>query len=200
MSSEATTSTLGYYNANASSFCSDTLDVEFSALQDAFARHVPAGGRILDLGCGSGRDTRAFLSRGYQVVAVDGSEELCTIARRVSGADVVHATFEEFEPEGRFDGVWACSSLLHVPKGELVPLIKKYADHLRPGGVFYLSFKYGEFEGWRNGRWFLDLDEDGFARVMEGVSQLCVMELSVTGDVRPGRSGEKWLNAFCRRV
>lgn len=200
MRSEATESTLGYYNANADRFSGDTLDVEFSALQDAFAKHIPAGGRILDLGCGSGRDTKAFSERGYQVVAVDGSEELCEIARRVTGADVACSTFADYEPEGEFDGVWACSSLLHVPSAELAPLISKFASHLKPGGVFYLSFKYGTFEGWRNGRWFIDLDEKAFEKLVENVPQLDVVEFAITSDVRPGRSGEKWLNAFCRKV
>ena len=99
-----------------------------------------------------------------------------------------HATFVDFEPKGGYDGIWACSSLLHVPVAELPSIVAKYAAALKPGGHFYLSFKLGAHDGMRNGRWFTDLDEPAFR------------DLVVTSDVRPGRENEKWLNAWCVRM
>ena len=200
MATEATARTIGYYESHAQQFSGDTLEVEFSEFQDAFLGMLPERPRVLDLGCGSGRDGRAFALRGCDVVAVDGSASLCEIAEKVIGKPVTCALFDEYEPEGMFDGVWACSSLLHVAKAELPALIAKYAEHLVADGVFYLSFKYGDFEGVRNGRWFTDLDEAGIDEVLAKVPQLQIAKLSTSGDVRPGRQQERWLNVFCRRV
>lgn len=175
------------------------MDIEFGELQERFARMLPEGGRILDLGCGSGRDSLAFMSSGFVVDAVDGSEAMVKAASELTGLSVAHALFDEHEPTGEYDGIWACSSLLHVPMSDLAPIISKYAGHLKPGGVFYMSFKLGGFEGMRNGRWFTDLDEKSFSELISGIDGLRIDSLDVTPDVRPGRADEKWLNAWCIR-
>ncbi len=191
--------TLGYYNENAAKFIETTANVEFGELQGRFAQMLPEGGRILDLGCGSGRDSLAFVNSGFVVDAVDGSEAMAKAASELTGLPVVHALFDEYEPEGLYDGVWACSSLLHVPMRALALIIRKYSDCLRSDGIFYMSFKLGKFEGVRNGRWFTDLDEESFSALIDGIDGLCVESLDVTPDVRPGRADEKWLNAWCIR-
>ena len=107
-------STLDYYNKNAISFIEGTLHVDFSTLQNKFASYIEKGGSILDLGCGSGRDSKAFLEMGYSVVAIDGSQELCKLASKYIGQNVLCSTFQEYSPEELFDGIWACASLLHL--------------------------------------------------------------------------------------
>ena len=139
--------TLDYYNSHADSFREDTIHASMSALQKEFLEMLPAGGRILDLGCGPGRDTRLFLERGFRVTAVDGSEELCRLAEAFTGHPVIHSTFQEFRPGESYDGIWACASLLHLPKEEIVRVIERLSPFLREGGVFYMSFKYGSFSG-----------------------------------------------------
>lgn len=196
---DATEQTIGYYNANAEGFVASTANVEFGALQRKFASMLPEGGRVLDLGCGSGRDSLAFLKAGFQVDAVDGSESMAKTASSLTGLPVAHATFVAYEPKGEYDGIWACSSLLHVPKGDLSVVIGKYARALKLGGVFYLSFKLGSHNGMRNGRWFTDLDEPSFRSLIAQVSALKVSQIEITADVRPSRSNEKWLNAWCIR-
>lgn len=195
----ATQDTIGYYDANARRFIADTANVEVGALQRAFAGMLPEGGRILDLGCGSGRDSLAFLKAGFLVDAVDGSTEMAKAASELTGLPVVHALFADYEPAGVYDGVWACSSLLHVPAAELPVIISKYAAALKPGGVFYLSFKLGDHDGMRNGRWFTDMTEGSFRSLIDGVDGLTIDRIDVTSDVRPDRVDEKWLNAWCRR-
>lgn len=194
-----TEQTLGYYNKNAAGFVESTVDVEFGELQERFARMLPEGGRILDLGCGSGRDSLAFVNSGFVVDAVDGSEAMVKAASELTGLSVAHALFNKHEPAGEYDGIWACSSLLHVPMSDLAPIIGKYAGHLKSGGVFYMSFKLGDFEGMRNGRWFTDLDEESFSELIDGIDGLRIDSLDVTSDVRPGRANERWLNAWCIR-
>ena len=195
----ATQDTIGYYDANARRFIADTANVEFGALQRTFAGLLPEGGRILDLGCGSGRDSLAFLKAGFLVDAVDGSTEMAKAVSELTGLPVAHALFADYEPAGIYDGVWACSSLLHVPVAELPVIISKYAAALKPGGVFYLSFKFGDHDGMRNGRWFTDMTEGFFRSLIDGVDGLTIDRIDVTSDVRPNRADEKWLNAWCRR-
>ena len=192
--------TLDYYNKEADVFFENTVSVDFSKIQEMFLKHIKPGGRILDLGCGSGRDSRAFLERGYDVVPVDGSAELAKLAGAYIGREVIVADFREFEPEGTFDGIWACASLLHLPKEEIAAVMRKQADHLAEGGCFYVSFKYGEFQGERNGRYFTDMTEESFQELLEEVPGLVTEEVFVTGDVREGRNSEKWLNVMLKKV
>ena len=188
--------TLDYYDRIAEEFAADTRDADVGELHALFLSHLPAGGRILDLGCGSGRDSRLFLDKGYEVVAVDGSREFCKIASALIGQEVLCRTFEELDFEEEFDGVWACASILHVPSERLPGVIARISRALKRGGFFYASFKYGVFEGERNGRYFTDLDEGRLAAVMQPVAGLTIVETFVTGDVRDGRGGEKWLNVI----
>ena len=111
--------TIDYYNKNARSFVDNTADIEFSEMQDSFLSNLKEGASILDFGCGSGRDTRYFLKRGYKVIALDGSAELCKIVEEKIGVFVIHMDFNEFEEKDKYDGIWACSSILHLPKKEL---------------------------------------------------------------------------------
>lgn len=196
---ENTRETIAYYDANAAGFVADTANVEFGALQREFARRLPEGGRVLDLGCGSGRDSLAFLRAGFAVDALDGSEQMVKAASGLTGLPVAHATFSDYEPQGPYDGIWACSSLLHAPAAELAGVIAKYARALAPGGTFYLSFKLGSHNGMRGGRWFTDLEEPALRALIAEVPGLRVDRVDVTSDVRPGRSDEKWLNAWCVR-
>ncbi|WP_165062074.1 bifunctional 2-polyprenyl-6-hydroxyphenol methylase/3-demethylubiquinol 3-O-methyltransferase UbiG [Adlercreutzia sp. ZJ154] len=196
---DATKQTLEYYNENSKKFLADTTNVEFGELQSRFVAMLPVGGRILDLGCGSGRDSLAFLKAGFDVDAVDGSGQMVEAATKLTGLDVVQALFDEYEPAGLYDGIWACSSLLHVAPDDLPRLIEKYSKALKPHGVFYLSFKLGDYEGMRNGRWFTDLTEESFRALIDKIVGLEISEIDITSDVRPGRSDEKWLNAWCVR-
>lgn len=189
-----TNKTLKYYNQTAQTFVQGTIDADLGKLHRRFLKLLPIQAHILDLGCGSGRDAKAFLDAGYQVTAIDGSEGCCRLAGDYIGQPVLCQTFEELDFDQAFDGVWACASLLHVPYAELTDIFEKIARALRPGGTLYASFKYGDFEGERNGRYFTDLTEARLAAVMEPVAGLEIVETFVTGDVREGRGDERWLN------
>lgn len=191
--------TIQYYNNQALSFVKGTIDVEFSTLQNEFLSRIRCGGRILDLGCGSGRDSRAFLEQGYDVVPIDGSEEVARLASRYIGREVICSTFQDYEPEGTFDGIWACAALLHLTKDDIISVMKKLSHALNAGGCFYVSFKYGDFAGERNGRFFIDLDEESFAELIADIPELTIQKQFITDDARPGRAAEKWLNVFLTR-
>lgn len=194
---DSTSKTLEYYDENSEKFLADTANVEFGELQSRFASMLSAGGRVLDLGCGSGRDSLAFLKAGFDVDAIDGSKQMVEAAKSLTGLDVVQALFDEYEPDGLYDGIWACSSLLHVASDDLSFLIEKYSKALKPNGIFYLSFKLGDYEGMRNGRWFTDFTEESFRELINKIKGISISEIDITADVRPGRSDEKWLNVWC---
>lgn len=192
-------STLDYYNSKAKDFVSDTVDIVFTEIQDIFLECVPVGGKILDFGCGSGRDTKYFLSKGYNVDAIDGSEKLCKIASEYTGAQVKQMLFEELDVVEEYDGIWACASILHVEKKQLTDIMKKIAIATKTDGVVYASFKYGEFEGIRNGRFFTYLTEESLGKLLEAVPELVIEKLWTSADVRAERGEERWLNIVLRK-
>ena len=191
--------TIQYYNQNAADFVENTRNVDFHVMQDEFIEGLPAGAKILDLGCGSGRDTKYFLEHGYRVDAIDGSAELCALASEYTGIPVKCQLFQELDASEVYDGIWACSSILHLEQTELRSVLKKMADALRPDGWIYTSFKYGEYEGMRNGRYFTDFTWNSFQRFIRETESLFIAESWVTGDVRPGREEEKWLNLLLQK-
>lgn len=192
-------STLEYYNQNAQSFIDGTISVDFEQTQLKFTNKLTAGAYILDFGCGSGRDTKYFLSKGYQVDATDGSEELCKKASEFTGIEVRQMLFEELDETEKYDGIWACSSILHLEKNALKDVLQKMKAALKPNGVIYTSFKYGDFEGQRNGRYFTDFTLEAFQEYIKQIPGLVTEEYWITGDVRPGRGEEKWLNLILRK-
>ena len=190
--------TIDYYDKNAKSFADSTADIEFSEMQDSFLSNLKEGASILDFGCGSGRDTRYFLKKGYKVTALDGSAELCRIAEEKTGVPVIQMDFNGFDEKDKYDGIWACSSILHLPKQELKQVLVYMEQALHIGGIIYTSFKYGEFEGMRNGRYFTDFTEDSFRNFLTEIERLMIEKLWITRDARPGRQDEKWLNMILR--
>ncbi len=191
--------TLSYYNTNAQAFTDSTLNVDFSYTQNKFLEKLNAGASILDFGCGSGRDTKYFLEKGYVVEAIDGSEELCKLASEYTGIEVRHMFFQDLQEVEKYDAIWACSSILHLPYEELADVLNKMAAALKNNGLIYTSFKYGTFEGVRNGRYFTDMTEESLEKLVQGVNGLEIEETWITADVRPGRGEEKWLNLFLRK-
>lgn len=193
-------STLSYYNTNAHSFVSSTLSVDFTQTQDKFLKLLSPAATILDFGCGSGRDTKYFLDAGMHVDATDGSEELCRLASEYAGIPVRQMLFEELNAKAQYDGIWACSSILHLPKDALKGVFKKMIEALKENGVIYTSFKYGTFEGERNGRFFIDFTEETFRDFSVDIEGMQIEEMWITGDVRPGRGEERWLNLILRKI
>lgn len=191
--------TLNYYNQNADSFIEGTVSVNFKEVQDKFLQML-YGKKILDFGCGSGRDTMYFLKSGFDVTATDGSEELCKYASEYTGIQVKQMLFQDLDEVDYYDGIWACSSILHLSKNELRVVMNKMSRALKAGGIIYTSFKYGNFEGERNGRFFNDFTIDEFTDFVKDVKEMAIEEYWITGDVRPGRGDERWLNLILRKI
>ncbi len=197
--SMANCKTLAYYDINAKDFVTNTVNADIEDIQNKFIELIPKQAYILDFGCGSGRDTKIFLEKGYRVDATDGSEELCKIASAYTGINVQKMLFQELDSINKYDAIWACSSILHLSKVELKNVLEKMCIALTTNGIIYTSFKYGEFEGERNGRYFIDMTETTFAELIKNISALFVEEQWITNDARPERGEEKWLNLILRK-
>ena len=189
-------SSINYYDQNAAVFVQQTLHVDMSESYRKFQRLLPAGGSVLDAGSGSGRDAAYFISQGYTVEAFDASSEMVAATRLNAGIPAIQMSFEEFAWDHQVDGIWACASLLHVKRASLPNILQRLASTLKDGGAMYASFKLGQEERIKAGRFFNDMDEILFANVLDEVGALA-LELSwVSSDVRPERAAELWLNCI----
>lgn len=177
----------------------ETISIYFEMIQKRFINLLPRDAFILDFGCGSGRDTKYFLTQGYRVEAIDGSIELCNLASQFTGIEVKNMLFQELDEIDKYNGIWACSSILHLPQDELVYVMKRMVKALKDNGIIYTSFKYGNFEGERNGRYFTDMTEDSFTKFLRQIKNVIIEDKWITTDTRPGRGEEKWLNLILRK-
>jgi SAM-dependent methyltransferase len=190
--------TIDYYNKHAEEFTASTFKVEMESLYAPFLRYLPEQASILDLGCGSGRDSFAFKNKGYQVEAIDYSAELVKKAKELTGIEVRQQSFYELNESEKYDGIWACASLLHCDRDCLPEVIGRIFKALKPNGVCYMSFKYGNTDREKDGRSFTDLDENQAEALLEQFDNVQHIQQWVTLDQRPDRQ-EKWLNLLWKK-
>ena len=199
--------TIEYYNLYAKDYVSTTQSIDFRLIQDRFLSALksafPEAGtkdiRILDFGCGSGRDSKYFLEHGYEVSALDGSEELCRYAATYAGIPVRNMRFEDFREINCYEGIWACASILHLPYKDLTEVLSNIYEALVPDGIFYTSFKYGVGEKDRGDRHFTDMTEESLGELLKEVLGFRVIDEWTSGDVRQGREAEGWLNIILQK-
>lgn len=192
--------TVDFYNKNAETYAAETVKSDMRQTYTRFLSYLPEDACILDAGCGSGRDTRYFADCGYEVVAVDASEEMCRIAEKFVRQRVLHLTFEEIRFDSRFDGIWACASLLHIRRKDLPGVLRKFRRALKPDGILYASWKLGENERTDGERFYCDMTFDKMESLLMEVPGLKAEEMWETHDVRAGYESFKWLNVILRRM
>jgi len=190
--------TIDYYNKYAEEFTASTFEVDMESLYQPFLAELSEGARILDVGCGSGRDTLAFKNKGYQVEAIDYSAELVKKAKGLTGIEVRQQSFYELNESEKYDGIWACASLLHCERDRLTEVLARIFKALKPNGVCYMSFKYGNTDREKDGRSFTDLDENQAEALLEQFDNVQHIQQWVTLDQRPDRQ-EKWLNLLWKK-
>lgn len=187
--------TKDYYNSNSDEFFNSTVNVDITSLYGHFEAFLNKESVILDVGSGSGRDTKYFLEKGYKVDAIDLSEELCKLASEFTGINVQNLSVLDLDESNKYDGIWACASLLHLKKSELPTAFVNINNAIKSNGVIYVSFKKGTFEGDRNGRYFTDLEIEELEKILLPI-KLEIKNSWITSDARPGRENEKWINAI----
>jgi 2-polyprenyl-3-methyl-5-hydroxy-6-metoxy-1,4-benzoquinol methylase len=156
--------TLAYYNENAKKYFDKTINVDMKKQYEMFLKYIKDGGKILDFGCGSGRDSLFFHNLGYEVYPIDGSIEMCKLAHQYTSLPVKCMNFSELSDIDYYDGIWACSTILHAPRKELLSVLIKLRDSLKQDGYMYASFTdgYDKEENKEDGRYFNDLSKEKF--------------------------------------
>ncbi|ATO20183.1 SAM-dependent methyltransferase [Acinetobacter sp. LoGeW2-3] len=192
-------STIDYYNNYASQFIENTLHVDMESLYQLFCEQLPMNAVILDLGCGSGRDSLAFKKKGYTVEAIDYSKAMVEQATALTGLQVRHESFYVLSASNQYDGVWACASLLHCERSRLPDVLKRIYKALRCGAVCYMSFKYGTHDREKDGRTFTDLDKQQAQELLDQLGGVTVLKQWITVDKRPDRN-ENWLNILWKKI
>lgn len=190
--------TIDYYNKHTEEFTASTFEVDMESLYQPFLVELQEGARILDVGCGPGRDTLAFKNKGYQVDAIDYSEELVKKATQLTGIPVRLQSFYEIDANQAYDGIWACASLLHCERSRLVEVLQNMLRALKPHGVIYMSFKHGDLDREKDGRHFTDLNEEQAEALRKQFNNVQQIKQWVTIDQRPERQ-EKWLNLLWKK-
>lgn len=187
-----------YYNKYAAKVYEDTIDADMSEIMGEFLKLLEEGDTVLDLGCGSGRDSLTMYDMGYDVTPLDASEEMCKLAEIHTGLDVLQMTYEDMEFDDVFDGIWACGALVHVPKNEMPEILGCIHDALCSRGVLYMSVKKGDFEGFRGERYFTDYTIDSLTSL---ISRTGLFEIIKTWETEDARSGHDavWINLLARK-
>lgn len=191
---------IDYYNRYAVPYYEATVNVSMEDIMEPFLELLPENADVLDLGCGSGRDTIVMEEHGCYVTPLDGSEEMCKLAKVNTDKDVLCMRYEEMCFDDVFDGVWACASLVHLTEDELKATLKKIMQALKVDGILYFSVHKGERDGIYGGRYFKDYSKRELYSLLEEISGLEVVELWTTNDVRSERSEHKWLNVLAKKV
>lgn len=192
--------TVDFYNKNAYEFYNNTVNVDMSEHYRRFEEYLLPDCRILDAGCGSGRDSLHFLGQGYKVHAFDASAEMVKLSSELTGLAVQHTTFEDMKTDTLFNGIWASASLLHVDRGSIVDILQKLAGMLYEDGVLFMSFKYGEKIYVKDDRLFNCYDENSFSEMVSSIPALTILKLYKTADVRDERINEYWLSAIVKKA
>lgn len=190
---------IDYYNKYASLVFEDTVNQNMEHLIEEFSALLKEGDAILDMGCGSGRDSLVFYERGYDVTPMDGSIEMCRLAEIHTGLDALHMNYEEMNFEQAFDGVWACASLVHLPKAAMPKMLNKIARALTPEGILYLSLKKGSAEGFQGEIYMSFYEQQELAGLIADSGLFALEKVWITADVRAGHSQEQWINILARK-
>lgn len=191
--------TIRYYDENACAYVARTRELDLRDAYSRFLPHVRPGGRILDVGAGSGRDLKVFADMGYVALGIDPSEQLATYASQFSSCDCTVASVESMHHDATFDGIWACASLLHIRREALPAAVARLCGALRRGGALYASVRHGS--GTRrhpDGRLYCDYTLDEFASVMSADRRLSIVDAWVSDDAQDATT-QQWLNMIARR-
>lgn len=191
--------TISYYEENADDFIALTVNADMSKLYKNFEKFLKPEARILDLGSGSGRDSKYFSEKGYDVVAIDASPAMCESTKQIAHVPVYLMAAEDMKFQDEFDAVWACASLLHVEKKNMAEVIERIIHALKPEGVAYMSWKYGEKEHNDGLRYYADFTESSISKLLNSLREIETINIWTTGDNLPGREDLKWLNILVKK-
>lgn len=189
-----------YYNRVAEIYKKERNElVEFADIYTRFIKYLTTGCKILDFGCGSGRDSLYFKKGGYEVIALDGSPKMCEITRDLCNIEVKEMFFEDFIEKDTYDGIWACASLLHLPREVLIKVLSNLSASLKDNGYMYTTFKYGTFEGIRHERYFIDFTFETFRELIAEIPELEIIEEFESNSSIKDQNNKRWANFVLKK-
>ncbi len=191
--------TIEYFNEKAEKCFQDAFTITERTNQDTFLSFLKKGDRILDFGCGSGRDTAYFREKGFLVDPTDGSSEMCRLASQYLGTPVTCMEFNELDADAVYDGIYASASIMHLEYDRLLEVFPKMIRAMRPGAVLYANFKYGDQDGYLGKRYYTYMTEDRFAALLERFPELETVRTGIFGNEHPGQPDFRWLYAYLRK-
>ncbi|WP_310601957.1 class I SAM-dependent methyltransferase [Anaerosporobacter sp.] len=194
---------IDYYNRFAAKYYEETVNATMKEQLNQFIELLPIGGAVLDLGCGSGRDSLFFIEEGFDVTSLDGAEKMCELAQIHIGQGVLNLTYEQLDFDEVFDGVWACASLVHEKPEQLSTILQKVIDCLKPNGVMYMSFRYGDFLGFNSEIDYYAYTEDTLSSIIDKCREnqnIEIIKTFITKDEREEFLDNKWLNIYIRKL
>lgn len=203
--------TIDLYNSLADSYAVQALDHGPVLQRTKFISMLQPGAKILDVGCGSGRDCTFLSEQGFKVTGIDRSEKLLELARiaapkaKFYSADIRHLSFEK----NMFDAIWSCASIVHIKHSEIQQVFNSFYSILKPGGMLYIHAKKGEGEGYvdepsmpgkkRFYAFFSALQLKTYCETA-GFSKIEVIDVGLTKAYANGQKSKEWVDCFARKV
>lgn len=189
-----------YYNINAEDFYHHTIGIDMNHAYEVFLPLLPKHAKILDAGCGTGRDAKYFLEKGYEITAFDASLEMVKRSTVLLQKPTLALHFEDMTFKNEFDAVWACASLLHVPYEQTKTVFEKIHQALKSAGIFYASYKYGHGKMPAEGRDFYLMDEHSIMAHIRGLFEpIKIWQTNSTIKHKAPSPSNTWLNLLCRK-
>jgi 2-polyprenyl-3-methyl-5-hydroxy-6-metoxy-1,4-benzoquinol methylase len=188
--------TIQFYNENASDYFHRTVTIDMSISYDKFFSLLPNKGKVLDAACGSGRDAKKILSRGYELEAFDASPQLVKLASEYLHHPVKCLFFEDMTYQSEFEGIWCSAALLHISSSRLGTILKKFIDALKPGGIFFFSFKHGDFEGIEKDRFFHYINQNSLETLVKQFDEINIVEIWIE---TAKETNQEWIQCICKK-
>lgn len=171
---------------------------DMAALYQSFEQHLPSHATLLDIGSGSGRDAQHFIQRGYRVTSFDTSDAMVEFSHSFM-PDVQLSTYASFQSNELYDGLWACTSFIHISRRDIIKIIHKYIALMKPQGIFFLSFKSSDYDYIKQGEQYTCFTIESMTEFLRPLKEVNIIELFETLDGRKNHL-EKWINVIIKKV
>ena len=194
---------IDYYNRFAKEYYEKTVNATMEEQLKQFTELLPIGGAVLDLGCGSGRDSLFLVEDGFDVTSLDGAEKMCELAQIHVGQEVLNLAYDQLDFKEVFDGIWACASLVHEEPEKLPITLQRVFDCLKSEGVMYMSFRHGDFVGFNSDINFYAYTEATFDSILEQCRErqnIEIVDMFITKDGREEFLDNEWINIYIRKL